>query len=120
VSCMRSFRSTLRVLVGNFERGSHFGSRGLYSSSSSFVALQSISGPWPPVCRGFKTTEFLRGEDVSSTTNPQPAVSGYLSLSSISFFIRPAWVTLLTASLSPAYLSSLLVQASSLAPLDMH
>ena len=49
-----------------------------FSFSSYSMALLPIFGQWHPCCRDFETIEFLRGEDISLTSNPQTCRSGYL------------------------------------------
>jgi hypothetical protein len=42
-----------------------------FSFSSYFMALLPIFGLWHPRCRDFESIEFVRGDDISHTANPQ-------------------------------------------------
>jgi hypothetical protein len=68
---------------------------------SSSMSFSSAFGPWPPRCLGLDTFQFLRGEDVIPTPDPQPGGRGYLSLPGTSLRSCPAW-TLSAAKLSPS------------------
>lgn len=63
---------------------------------------------------GFQDHWGFWAEDVISTTNPQLRRSGYLSLPSSSLKTCLVWVAVPSASLLPAWLSSLLVLTSSI------
>jgi len=56
---------------------------------------------------GYRTTELLRGDNITTTPNPQPRVPGHLSLSGISLTTCPAWVAVQADKLPSAQFSSL-------------
>jgi hypothetical protein len=58
------------------------------------VVLRPVFGPWISRCPCFETIEYVRGEDVGTTPNPQTGGPGYLC---------PAWVALPGAMLPSAY-----------------
>jgi hypothetical protein len=79
------------------------------------VAHLPIFGLWQAHCWDFQTIEFVRGEDISLTSNPQTCWSGYLSVSGTSLKISPAWVAPPEARLLQA-----MVHANSHTPINLN
>jgi len=86
-----------------------------FSFSSYSMALLPIFGPWHPCCRDFETIEFILGEDISLTSNPQTCWSGYLFVSGTSLNTSQAWVAPPKARLPQA-----LVPTNSHTPIDLN